>query len=110
MNERHPQSLAQIMAGSQRLQALDQARQTRATWTEAARKWLPSDIGAHLVAASLQDGVLILSFDSSAWAARSRYVEREVLSAAGDAAIKAVKVRVHPRGGRLSRGRVSGDK
>jgi len=99
MKDRDPQSLAQIMAGSQRLQGLDQARQTRAAWTDAAQKWLPSDIAAHLVAATLQDGVLVLSFDSSVWAARCRYVERQILAAAADATIKGVKVRVHPRGG-----------
>jgi len=111
MKARDPRSLAQIMAGSERLRALDQSRQTRAAWTQAAQQWLPGDIAPHLVAATLdRAGTLVLSFDSAAWAARSRYLEREILAAAADAAIKAIRVRVHPRGGRPSGGSVGSDK
>lgn len=99
LKDRQPQSLAQIMAGSRRLQALDHSRQTRAGWTRAARGWLPEDVAPHLVGATLQGHTLVLSFDSAAWAARGRYLEREILASAGDASISAVKVRVHPRGG-----------
>lgn len=110
MKERHPRSLAEVMAGSPRLQALNEARQTRSEWTQAAQQWLPNELAPHLVAATLQDGVLVLSFDSAVWAARGRYVERQILMAAGDQAIKAVKVRVHPRGGQPLGGSVGGDK
>ena len=98
-----PNSLAAIMAGSPRLQALERARQARANWTETAKNWLPADVAAHLVAAN-QDaaGNLVLSFDSAAWASRGRYAERDIISAANDPRIKAVKVRVHPPGGRRS--------
>lgn len=111
MSERRPQSLAQIMAGSQRLRALDQARQTRADWTRRAQSWVPADISPHLVAATLSDaGILMLSFDSAAWAARSRYLGRQIMAAAGDPDIKSVKVRVHPQGGQPSDGSVGGNK
>ncbi len=98
------------MAGSRRLQALERAREDRSAFTQAAKTWLPADLATHLKAAALDGaGNLALSFDSAAWASRARYAERDIMSAAGDPAIKAVKVRVHPPGGQPSNSGVGGD-
>jgi ClpP class serine protease len=98
------------MAGSGRLQALEQARRDRSDLTQTAKTWLPVDIAAHLLAAALDPaGNLALSFDSAAWATRARYAERDIIAAADDPTIKAVKVRVHPPGGQPSNRRASGD-
>ena len=111
VKEPGPNSLAQIMARSGRLQALEQARQDRSTFTQTAKTWLSADLAAHLLAAALDPvGNLVLSFDSAAWATRARYAERDIISAANDPTVKAVKVRVHPPGGQPSNKRVGGDK
>ncbi len=99
------------MAQSGRLQALEQARQDRSAWTRTAKTWLPAELASHLLAATLNpEGVLVLSFDSGAWATRARYGERDILAAANDPAVKSVKVRVHPQGGQPSNRSVGGDK
>jgi len=110
VTEPGPNSLAQIMARSGRLQALERARQDRSDFTQTAKTWLLEELAAHLLAAALDPaGNLALSFDSAAWATRARYAERDIIAAADDPAIKTVTVKVHPRGGQPLHGRVGGD-
>ena len=94
-----PEKLDAIMAGSDRLKALEQARRERQALTDQSRSWLPAELAPHLVAADRAPGVLVLSFESAAWAARARYVERDILAAAADPGFTRIKVRVHPEGG-----------
>ena len=62
-------NLARLTAESQRRQDL----------AESIRERLPAEEAAHLVAASTDDdGHLVLIMDASVWAARVRYMAREL--------------------------------
>ena len=62
-------NLASLTAESQRRQDL----------AESIRERLPAEEAAHLVAASTDDdGHLVLTMDASVWAARVRYMAREL--------------------------------
>lgn len=75
-------SLGQLTAESRRLQDL----------ADSVRERLPAEEAAHLVAANTDDeGRLVLVMDASVWAARVRYMAREL----GE---DRIKVRVLPRG------------
>lgn len=75
-------SLGKLAAESRRLQDL----------ADSVRERLPDEEAAHLVAASTDDeGRLVLVMDASVWAARVRYMAREL----GE---DRIRVRVLPRG------------
>ena len=76
-------SLGKLTAESRRLQDL----------ADSIRERLPAEEASHLVAANTdEDGRLVLVMDASVWAARVRYMAREL----GE---HRIKVRVLPRGG-----------
>ena len=78
-------SLGKLTAESRRLQDL----------ANSVRRRLPAEEAAHLVAANTDDeGRLVLVMDASVWAARVRYMAREL----GE---DRIKVRVIP-GGEMS--------
>ena len=75
-------SLGKLTAESRRLQDL----------ADSIRERLPEEEAAHLVAANTDgEGRLVLVMDASVWAARVRYMAREL----GE---DRIKVRVLPRG------------
>ncbi len=75
-------SLGRLTAESQRLQDL----------ADSIRERLPEEEASHLVAANTDDeGRLVLVMDASVWAARVRYMAREL----GE---DRIKVRVLPQG------------
>ena len=77
----HSGNLARLTAESRRLQEL----------AESVRERLPDDEAAHLVAANVDtEGRLVLVMDASVWAARVRYMAREL----GE---DRIRVRVLPR-------------
>ena len=77
----HSGSLARLTAESRRLQE----------FAESIRERLPDDEAAHLVAANFDtEGRLVLVMDAPVWAARVRYMAREL----GE---DRIKVRVLPR-------------
>ena len=81
-------NLARLTAESRRRQDL----------AESIRDRLPAEEAAHLVAASKDDdGCLVLIMDASVWAARVRYMAREL----GE---EQVRVRVLPGGNPTSAG------
>ena len=76
-------SLGKLAAESRRLQDL----------ADSVRQRLPDEEAAHLVAANTDDeGRLVLVMDASVWAARVRYMAREL----GE---DRIRVRVIPHGG-----------
>ena len=76
-------SLGKLTAESRRLQDL----------ADTIRQRLPAEEAAHLVAANTDDeGRLVLVMDASVWAARVRYMAREL----GE---DRIRVRVLPQGG-----------
>ena len=76
-------SLGKLAAESRRLQDL----------ADSVRQRLPAEEAAHLVAANTDDeGRLVLVMDASVWAARVRYMAREL----GE---DRIRVRVIPHGG-----------
>ncbi len=84
-----PRSLADLLRtgdiGRLRAEALN-----RRTLTEEIRARLPAPLATHLTGAHREaDGLLVLSVDSAAWAARLRFV-------ADEAGLGAVSVRVAP--------------
>ena len=75
-------NLARLTAESQRRQDL----------AESIRERLPAEEAAHLVAASTDDdGHLVLIMDASVWAARVRYMAREL-------GAERIRIKVMPRG------------
>ena len=75
-------SLGELTAESRRLQDL----------ADTIRQRLPAEEAAHLVAANTDDeGRLVLVMDASVWAARVRYMAREL----GE---DRIRVKVVPRG------------
>ena len=75
-------SLGELTAESRRLQDL----------ADTIRQRLPAEEAAHLVAANTDDeGRLVLVMDASVWAARVRYMAREL----GE---DRIRVKVLPRG------------
>jgi len=74
MPHKAPKSLQELLA-SGRLAALGQEARQRRETTEQIRALLPADAAAHLVSAARStDGGIVLTMDSSAWAARARYL------------------------------------
>ena len=68
-----PTSIADLLRTGPlaRLAAKVEAREILA---ESLRARLPDDVAAHLVASSLDDGVLTVVMDAPVWAARIRYM------------------------------------
>jgi predicted nucleic acid-binding Zn ribbon protein len=89
-----PRSLADLLQ-SGNLQSLRAEAQRRRTLTEQVRSRLPAADAAHVIGAHREaDGRLVVTADSSAWAARLRFI-------ADDAGLGNVHVRVAPPADRL---------
>ena len=85
-----PTSLAELLAGG-RLARLGAEARRRRDLTEQIRALLPAEAAPHLVTAStLSTGELVLTMDTSAWAARVRYL-------AGELGAERIKIKVRPR-------------
>lgn len=83
-------SLADLL-NSGRLAQLTAESRRRQDFADAVRARLPREEAAHLVAAgSDEDGRLVLVMDAPVWAARVRYMAREL----GE---ERIRVRVQPR-------------
>ncbi len=84
-------SLAELL-NSGNLARLTAESRRRQDLADSVRERLPDEEAAHLVAADTDDeGRLVLVMDASVWAARVRYMAREL----GE---DRIKVRVLPRG------------
>jgi hypothetical protein len=92
MSDKAPKSLEELL-GSGRLAALGTEARRRRETTARIRALLPADAAPHLVSASrTEDGALLLTMDSSVWAARVRYLGEHL-------GAERVRVRVNPIGG-----------
>ena len=90
MTAKHPRSLAELLKTGNLADLAAEARR-REGLTERIRGLLPSDEAAHLVAVhTIDTGELVLTMDSSAWAARVRY-------RAEDLGAERLRVRVLPQ-------------
>ena len=73
MTTQHPRSLAELLKTGSLADLAVEARR-REGLTERIRGLLPAEEAAHLVAVHAMDtGELVLTMDSSVWAARVRY-------------------------------------
>ncbi len=89
MTNKRPRSLAELLKTGNLADLAAEARR-RESLTERIRGLLPTAEAAHLVAASTADtGELVLTMDSSVWAARVRY-------RAEDLGAERLRVRVLP--------------
>ncbi len=91
MTSGRPRSLAELLKTGRLADLAAEARR-REGLTERIRRLLPAAEAAHLVAANTSDsGELVLTMDSSVWAARVRY-------RAEDLGAERLRVRVLPQG------------
>ncbi|MEJ2602351.1 MAG: DciA family protein [Gammaproteobacteria bacterium] len=68
------------------------------TLTGVVRSALPPEVRTHLVSAGLRDDkTLVLVTESSAWAARLRFVSEVAVAAAREAGFRAIECRVTVR-------------
>ena len=89
MTAKRPRSLAELLKTGNLANLAAEARR-REGLTERIRGLLPTAEAAHLVAANISDtGELVLTMDSSVWAARVRY-------RAEDLGAERLRVRVLP--------------
>ena len=98
MSASGPRSLKQLLGDSGKLKDLRQRSEERSRWTRGARALLPPELAPHLMAATVQEGQLVLVFDSPVWASRARYMHDRLLAAASEFHIQAIRVRVNPGG------------
>jgi hypothetical protein len=76
---------------------LDRCAQLRHLQT-ALEQQLPADLCPHVTLANIADGVVLLHADSSAWAARTRFMTARLLKffqdSCGTAAVQALRIKV----------------
>lgn len=92
-----PVRLGDLLQGSRLGDIVQRARDAESL-TSRVQRLLPSDLAAHVVGASLDDGRLVIMADSSAWAARLKFHARDLiepLRLVCDTDIRKTQVRVH---------------
>ncbi len=92
-----PVRLGDLLKGSRLGDIVERAREAESL-TCRVQRLLPSELAAHVVGASLDDGRLVILADSSAWAARLKFHARDLiepLRLVCDTDIRKTHVRVH---------------
>lgn len=90
-----PLALGSLLARDARLRHLAAAARQYLALRAALRGALPSEVAAHCLGGELQDGTLVVFFDTNTAAAIARYHQAGLLAAAGSRA-RALRVRVLP--------------
>jgi hypothetical protein len=90
-----PRALADLFGGNPALSALSQAASLRVTLWEAVREALDEPLREQVLACNLRDdGTLVVTTASPAWAARLRFEAERMLDACRERFPGAVRVRV----------------